>query len=57
MRNMFRDCKNFNQDLNDWKVDDNTEMTLMFYGATMFSSDQKAEWYNQVNDIYDFSDY
>jgi len=43
--------------LNNWKVADNTEMTLIFYGATMFSSDEKAKWYNQVDNLDDFSDY
>ncbi len=39
LKDMFRDCTVFNQNISGWDISNVTDMSYMFYGATNFSQD------------------
>ena len=45
MREMFAYASSFNQPLNDWRVDNATNMHIMFHEAWSFNQRLHAPWY------------
>jgi len=52
MHSLFRDKKNFNEDISRWNVSNVVTMAYMFHGATSFNGDLSCWDVGQVRDMF-----